>query len=507
MTVSLAPAGTADRVMARLFPQPVPYANDPVGFSRDILRFDPWSKQRQILESVRDHRRTAVRSGHGVGKTAIAARAALAFYATRPGKTRVITTGASWTGVETLLWAELHAAYEIAAGAIPGKLNDTDLKASKEWFILGLSTDKPERFAGQHADHLLLIIDEASGIDERIYEAASGYLSGPDAHLLLIGNPTQLAGEFYAAFHEKSDKYNTISISAFDTPAFTGEQVSDAAWESLKGIPDYVEEMRDLYGEGSPVYQVRVLGEFASTSDDTVCSGADVEDARARTVERHVPAVVSCDVARFGSDETVISVRRGNHVRVVRRYAGQDTMRTVGEILQVADAVVRGTETPLSGPVEPAATFPPNMLRIVVDDTGVGGGVTDRLREVIWERSPHAASYQVVPFTASAASWSGDYPNRRSELWFSFSERLPQLDLDPDKKLAAELVAPKYSLDSKGRRVVEPKADTKKRLTRSPDTADSVLLTFAVPDVVLLPSIGNGTASPPITAGLMERAW
>lgn len=491
-----APAGIVDLVMERLFPTPHPYVQDPIGYCRDVLGFDPWSKQREILEAVRDHRRVAVRSAHGVGKTAIAARAALWFIATRPGKTRVITTGASWTGVEKLLWPELHAGYHVA-GDIGGTLTNTGLVFGDERFALGLSTDKPERFAGQHADHLLLIVDEASGVDERIFEAAAGYLTGVDAHMLLIGNPTQLAGEFHAAFHSKRHEYETISVSAFDTPPFTHEPVSDAAHKSLDGLVTYESEMRELYGKDSPVYQVRVLGEFPSTSDDTVCSLSAVEAARAYEAPEHrrvEPVVIGCDVARFGSDETVITVRHGRRVRIARRYVGRDTMQTAGQVLEVARQVANGC-----CPEAPAKTEPPSLIRIVVDDDGVGGGVTDRLREV--------GEFQVVPFNGGGSPWTDDYPNRRSELWFSFSERLATIDLDDDEQLAADLVAPRYKLDSAGRRVVEAKADTKKRLGRSPDRADGVMLTFAVPDRVPLPAVAQRPENRPITAGLMERQW
>lgn len=489
----------------RRFPPDHPYRDDPVGFSRDILRFDPWSKQAEILESVRDHRRTAVRSAHGVGKTAVAARVALWFLATHPGDTRVITTGLSWEGVKNLLWKEIHEAHRMAGGAIGGKLSDTYLDLGEKWFATGLSTDKPERFQGHHADNLLLIVDEASGLKEEIFEAASGYLTNSSARLLLIGNPTQHAGEFHAAFHSKSDEYHTIAISAFDTPAFTGETIPDDVNASIGDLPAWVDEMAALYGEDSAVYQVRVLGKFATSSEDTVCSLAEVEAAQERVVPRHEPVVIGCDVARFGSDETVIAVRRGKHVRIVRRYSGRDTMKTVAEIMTVAHAVTQGhtvgERVPGVEEIEGRTprTYPPTFLRIVVDDDGVGGGVTDRLHEI--------NKYTVVPFHAGAASISGDYPNRRSEVWFSFADRLEQLDLDPDPKLGADLVAPKYKLDAQSRRVVESKDETKKRLKRSPDSADAVLLTFSVPDEHLRPAGSRTPESQPITAGLMGRKW
>lgn len=110
---------------------------------------------------------------------------------------------------------------------------------------------------------------------------------------------------------------------------------------------------------------------------------------------------------------------------------------------------------------------------IVVDDVGVGGGVTDRLREV--------GEFKVRPFNGAAkARAHREYPNRRSEVWFDFADQLEDVDVDTDDQLAADLVAPRYTVDSRGRRVVEAKEQTKRRLGRSPDRADAVLMTFAV---------------------------
>jgi phage terminase large subunit len=179
-----------------------------------------------------------------------------------------------------------------------------------------------------------------------------------------------------------------------------------------------------------------------------------------------LPVRVGCDVARFGSDETVIAVRKDPRVRIEKVLRGRDTMATVGELVRVAKAC---KDDGLDWPT------------IVVDDVGVGGGVTDRLQEL--RRDGSLGGTRVVGFNGGhTARASDDYPNRRSELWFEFADRIDELDLDEDEQLAADLVAPRYRLDSRGRRVVEAKDDTKKRLGRSPDRADGILLTFAVPD-------------------------
>ena len=431
------------------------YQGDPVAYCREILKWEPWSLQCKTLESVRDHDRTAVASCHGTGKTATAARAVVWFLSVFP-HSRVVTTAPTAAQLRDVLWREIGAAYHSADGFIGGELYGTRLEIAADWFAVGLSTDRPERFQGFHAEHLLLVVDEASGVSEEIYDAASGFLTSPGARALLIGNPTQVSGEFYAAFHQARSFYNTIRISAFDTPAFTGEKVGRNVARRLVG-KRWVETHTRKWGEESPLYAVRIAAEFPSTSDDTVVALGDLEAAQRRELEPGLPLVVSADVARFGSDETVIVVRRGNIVRIARTYSGKDTMRTVGEILRIARSLgVEEGRKPI----------------ITVDDAGLGGGVVDRLKE--------QREFKVVPFLGAGASRSKEYPRKRDEAWFSFSEKLVELDLPPDEDLAADLLAPRYSLDSAGRRVVESKSETKRRLRRSPDRGDAVVMSFAV---------------------------
>lgn len=442
------PSATAERVQCAI-------QRDPARFCERVLGFHPWSSQRAVMESVRDNSRTAVRSCHGSGKTATAARVALWFLAAYP-QSRVITTAPTFTQVRDLLWPEMHRAIANAPAGLFPLPDQTRLEIAKDWYAVGISTDRPERFQGQHAEHLLLIVDEASGVDERIYEAAEGYMTSAGARMLLIGNPTQTAGTFFRAFHSERDRYATHHVSAFDTPNLTGEDVPDAVARSLV-TRSWVEEKRDQWGEDSPLYQVRVLGDFPTSSDDQIISISAVEAAKARETDPADPVVIACDVARYGSDETVIVERRGDHVRIVGVHSGKSLMETAGRILDATRAAQETAHT----------------VRVVVDDAGLGGGVTDRLREL---------GVRVEAFNGAQSANDPDlYPNRRSEAWFAFAEHLPTVDLDTDEQLAADLVAPRYSLDSNGRRAVEPKDTTKRRLGRSPDRADAVLMAYAPP--------------------------
>jgi phage terminase large subunit len=431
------------------------YRSDPVAFCREVLHFVPWSKQAEILESVRDNTRTAVRSCHAAGKTATAARAALWFLAVHPSS-RVIVTAPTTAQLRHVFWREVALAYRASGGFMGGALFESRLELAEDWFMAALSTDRPERFQGHHAEHLLLLVDEASGVAEEIFEASTGFLTSPGARALLIGNPTRTSGEFFDAFHSARDFYSTIRISALDTPNFTGEGVTRQVARRLVS-KRWVEEQGRKWGKGSPLYQVRIEAEFPSQSDDVVVSLGDLEAAQRRTLEPGWPLVIACDVARFGSDQTVLAVRHGNVVRIAKTYGGRDTMQTVGEITQLA------RERRADHGRRPT---------IVVDDAGLGGGVTDRLREL--------GEFRVIDYNAARkASRPSEYPNRRSEDWFALSELLPELDLDPDEGLAADLLAPRYSLDSQARRVVEAKAETKKRLRRSPDRADAVVMSLS----------------------------
>jgi phage terminase large subunit len=433
---------------------------DPSFFLQNILGFTPWSKQLEIIESVRDNPRTAVRSANGVGKTAIAARTVLWFLAAHP-KSVVVTTAPTWKQVETQLWREMAVAFEAGREffQILGQpeIFKTDLTIAPNWYATGISTEKPERFSGFHSAHILLVVDEASGVADDIFEAAEGFLTSKNARVLLISNPTRLSGEFYRAFHRDASLWHRIQVGIMDSPNFSGEKVPEDVRLSLPDA-NYPVLMERKYGRESALFAVRVLGEFPRSQDDAVCKLDMVEQAQYRELEPGLPVVVSCDVARMGGDETVIAVRRGNQVRIVDAYAGKDLTFTIGRLLQIERDLYADTGCDLFH---------------VLDYAGLGVGVFDALRE--------RSEFPVFGFNSShRARDARDYPNRRSEAWFEFAEQfLPVIDLDPDPQLLEDLVAPVFKPDSAGRRVVEAKDETRKRLSRSPDRADAVLMAFA----------------------------
>ena len=213
---------------------------DAVWFATHGLGQKPWSKQREILKAIQTHRLVAVRSCNGSGKTYAAALATI-WWLMAHEEAIVITTGPSERQVKELLWREIRAVYQQNQRIIGGKITATRLELSNKRFAYGFSTNTAERFQGFHNENILIIVDEASGVHEFIFDAITGSMSSGNAKMLMIGNPTTLAGTFYDAFHKNRKHWKTIHISAFDTPNFKNSQSPSRsegdATRSRRGCP------------------------------------------------------------------------------------------------------------------------------------------------------------------------------------------------------------------------------------------------------------------------------
>ena len=441
----------SERILARC-------RRDPLFFCRCVLGGEqPWRRQAEILCALRDTRRVAVRSGHGVGKTWTAARAAIWYLYSHPHSI-VLTTAPTHRQVRSILWAEIRRQVRASKVPLGGRLTETGLALDDDWFALGLSTDEPERFQGYHAEHLLLILDEAPGVAADIYEAARGLLTSRHAHVLLIGNPTAPAGPFYEAF--RSPGWRTIHIACADCPNVTAGRV---IYPKLV-TAEWIETQRAEWGENSPTFRARVLGEFPEEADSRLIPLAWLHAAQERTPRARTShdgeLRLGVDVARYGADQTVMILADATGLRDARSASGLSTMETTGRIIALAGQ--RGI---------PAD-------RIAVDDAGVGGGVTDRLREQGWAvRAVNAASRPNGP---------ENFANRRAELFWAVREALnPEgarpLAVPPGRfdRLCRELSEISYHFDSRGRIQVEGKDALRARLGASPDHADAFALTFA----------------------------
>lgn len=438
-------------------------SDDPVTFAREVLKLRLWPRQEEILRAAFEHDKTAVRSGHKIGKSTAAIVIALWFCSNpiaRPGA-RVVMTSASGRQVKSILWRELRRLYRPVKAQIGGVLNkdpNTGLVWDDGREILGYSTDESEKMAGVSGAHVLFIVDEASGVDEGIFDAIEGNRAG-GARLVMFSNPTRTSGTFFDAFHSKRQFWHGIKVSSEEaakvTPAIPG--LATQAW---------IDEKKKDWGPGSPIYKVRAEGEFPTQGERAVVALAAIDAARLRYDERMlppqgVPVVLAegplefgLDVARFGIDETVLMGRRSRHAFPAVVIPGNDGPTTAGLVLEEV-AKRRVDDEP---------------VKIKVDVIGVGASVYDSLKLT----APPGVEIIAVN-VAEKSTDEATYRLLRDQLWFAARDWLKEGgEIPDDPKLEAELLAPEYSFDARGRYVVESKDETKRRLKRSPDRADAL---------------------------------
>lgn len=426
------------------------YANDPIGFTKNVLGVRLWPKQQEVLLAIVKHRRTAVRSGHGVGKSFVLACAVLWWLYAKQGL--VVTTASSWHQVEKVLWREIKSLHRNAKVPLPGQRLMTELRVEEDWWAIGLSTDNSTAFQGQHHANLLVVVDEAPGIeDDDVHEAIASLAVGGSNRLVYIGNPTEPKGAFYKAFTGKG--WHTLKISCLDHPnVVSGREIIPGAVTR-----EWVEERRAEYGELDPRWQVRVLGDFPTTSDRKVIplewiNRAMEPSAWAAATDRFAtrPVIFGVDVARFGSNKSVISVRKGDAITEIIAWQGA----------RITDSVRRI--------VAAAQEHRPSLM--IVDDIGVGGGLFDLLVE---------AGLPVVGYNAGArAARSDAYDNMRSEGWFGMRDRLEhgRLFLPDLDGLRTDLSSPGYSFAGSSKIKVQSKA----QLDDSTDYADAVMMSLSM---------------------------
>ena len=431
--------------------QPRPeQCSSPVQFAREVLGVTLWSKQEEVLEALKDHQRVAVKSGNGLGK-GFSAAAAILWFLCCYDPAVVLSTAPTFRQVRHVLWREVHRLYRRASFPLGGKLLDTHLEMSEFRFALGLSADSDDEFQGFHSPNMLIVVDEAEGVEETIYEAIEAIMTSEHCRLLLIGNPTTVSGTFRAAFHEDRILYHTITISALESPNVKAERVVTRGLTTQR----WVEERKKVWGEENPIYQARVLGEFSDPGEDTLIALSMVEEATGREStepsEEEQP-VLAVDVARFGSDKSVILRRRGMVVEDVQAYRGLDTMKLTGLIVAAIDSC--------------------NPQEVIVDEVGIGAGVVDRLRE---------QGHRVQGINVGRpAQDSQHYANLRAEGYWRLRQLFTEgaISVPVDNDLVGQLTALRYGFNSLGHVVIESKDEMRRRGVPSPDKADALMLAF-----------------------------
>lgn len=454
------------------------YQRDPVAWMREVLGEEPWGMQAQIMESVRDNDETAVASCHAIGKSWSASRI-VGWFLNAFTPSIVVTTAPTRRHVEAILWQEIAAAKARSKTPLPGKLLSTRWEMAPKHFAIGFTgrqkakgEDGGEALVGLHQDHILVVIDEASGIDAATEEELDALLSsGKTVRKLSIGNPVRPSGPFFEAFQRPRTGLKTFQVCAFDTPNFTTfgitlDDIRSGAWEEKVGDaempsphlinPRWVRGKWEKWGENSPAFQSRIMARFPSDTTDALIPLHLLEAAQQREVEPGYPHRQGLDVARFGSDNSVQYERRGNVFRLVDSWQGLRTTETVKRASH--NFYANGAED------------------IVVDSVGVGAGVVDQMYD---EGLPVVA----LNVGDTPADDDGRFMNLRAELYWKIREMAEAgtLDLDPeDDDLVAELSNIRYQHRKKdGAIQIEAKAEMKRRGMGSPDHADALMLTLA----------------------------
>ncbi len=434
-------------------------------FISEVLGEFLWSKQRAICAAVDAHRRVAVQSCHDIGKSWSAARVACAWLGRHPpGEAFVVTSAPTFAQVRGILWREIQRAFRRAPpGALPGRVNQTEWLLGNELIAFGRkpSDTDPAAFQGIHAMYVLVILDEAGGVPRSLWDAASALTTNENARILAIGNPDDPESHF-ATVCRPGSGWHVIHIGAEDTPAFTGEAVPRELLPLLIS-PTWVAEKAQEWGETSPLYLSKVKGLFPTDADDGVVPASAI--ARCRIAREELtrddlaPVELGVDVGA-GGDQTVIRERCGLRAGRVWRNRSRRSEEVVGLTMRAIE--------------ESGAT------RVKVDVIGWGWGVVGHLRS-LRDEGKHGAA--IVPVNVGEKSTKlARFPKLRDQIWWEVGRDLSMSggwDLsEADDATVAQLLAPKYGLDASGRIKVEPKDETRKRLGRSPDDADALLLAY-----------------------------
>lgn len=454
------------------------YRLDPARYAQDVLGIRWWSKQVEIAQSVVENRRTAVKAGHSVGKThGIGGLVQWHYDCFDPSIT--LTTAPNWSSIHDLLWGEVRSQRPTSAA---GRLLDLKIDGGPMHYAKGHNAESSAGFQGRHEGRQLIVIDEAMGTPPYIWEATNAMMTSPLCRTLVSGNPTQVSGEFYDLMNDPA--WNVITISCLEHPNIAAELSGQPAPFPKAVSLTWVNEMLAAHTESvdaadrdadcfefppdsgqwwrpDDIFRSRVLGLFPKQAASSVWNEAWLEFARVhqQPLPERMPEI-GADIARFGDDQTVLYGGSRPCVTVREAYSKQDTMETVGRIRKLCHSLADqfGVEW--------------QRIPIKIDDTGLGGGCTDRLREL---------SYNVTPVVAGATARDPDaYYDTRSELWFVAAKMGKNMQLDLSRlpkeayrKLSAELRGVLYKIQSEKTLRVESKSDTKKRTGHSPDDADA----------------------------------
>ncbi len=464
-------AATADLVR---WPS-VKYQADPCGFAEECLGVTLWAKQTEILEAVRDHKRVAVRSGHKVSKSFTAAILAWWFVCSFPDA-RVVISAPTSRQVDSIIWREIRKIRSKALVPIDGDMHElarSGFKTDDFREMVGFTAREAEGVAGVSGGNLLYLLDEASGIGDEIFEAIEGNVAASGSRRVMFSNPTQTTGEFFEAFHSKSNLYRTIHVSSEETPNVIARR------DVIVGLAghEWVEEKRLEWGatepDGTfvpgPLYRVRVLGEFVENETGHILSLHAIQQAEDRWADASEDGrlFVGLDPAGPGlnGDESAFAVRRGNKVLALYTFRGLSDEGHLVQLLGILKTHRRDRD---------------QLPVVVLDREGPIGGTVYGVVRGAGEKN----GFEVLGVRASeyAKRNKDKYERVRDELWWNLSEWIRAGGAIPeDTKLSKELHAPKWEETVNGKAKATGKSELRRMLERSPDRADAVALACWTP--------------------------
>lgn len=477
------------------------YRNDPIAFAREILQVRVWSRLADLLRAVRDHDSVAVRAGQKVSKTTALAILALWWVTTRP-RAKVIFCAPSGLQAQDQLYAEivrLHAGGKSAeqreqdGGAIVelGGQAMASCEDGVRWadgrVIFGFAASdakKTEKYLGHSSPSLMVIADEAPGIEAKILSALDGNRAG-GGKMILAGNPTRNEGYFFDAFHRSAAFWKGLHIPSTQSPNVTGE-------DEIPGLarPAYIEQRARDWGRASWEYQVKIEGNFAQQSERAFIGLEVVLDAQKRWTETPSasdlaqPLSIGVDPARMGKDHTSICFRRGAWVDRIRTLAQHDNGEVAGIILTEIERRAR----------------PGEYVRCKVDQTN-NNGVVDFLKRC---EPGKGITIGLVEITSQSSSIDPGYRDMRSHVWGVMKGWLGSGAIPAEGDLQAQLTAVQSNYDERLRVQLESKRAVVARLGRSPDDADALALACfeAAPDTV---QVGDSASARPMIFNLSTR--
>lgn len=467
--------------------------------------------QKKILTAVATHNQVAIAACHDVGKTFTMAKAVLWFGSVFP-KCKIITTAPSWMQVELLLWSEIRAGWNSSKVPLGGRMLTTEWKIDDDWFAVGMSPKddadssgggqgKSSGFQGFHAPYILVLFDEATGVPSKRWIQAQGMMTSANVRFIAIGNPTTKNCEFYRCF--QSRLWHKIYITCFDSPNLIANGITDlpklrSEVDSIRAMTDdqaqerirsyrvvapslltltWVVERALTWGMDHPLFISKALGGFPEEDDSTLISLGTVEQSQARLADMRPGQRIGIgvDVARYGSDSSVITSIWGHGAMKPKKLVKRDTMEIAGAtILEIDHLISLGAS--------------PHIISVGIDATGIGAGVIDSLNESLRSgRIPRGVQIHEVHFGQGFDYEPSDrkreelqklYTNRKAKIFVELAQDLKgDLCLSSDSAYVEELPTLIGGFDSRGRHVMESKEDYRARTGRSsPDHADSLAI-------------------------------